>query len=110
MGRDLVRANIEQRDADQCHRWDDSERRDPAHHHPDQPCSNTFVTNTYTQTHGTAQFLTQYISNITDVLRVRYPAANLVVCGDFNHLDISNILLNLIPIHQKASFITTDLN
>ncbi|KAK4323709.1 hypothetical protein Pmani_005611 [Petrolisthes manimaculis] len=56
---------------------------------------------------------------MTDTLRVRYPAAKLVICGDFNRLDVSDIQhqLNLtqvvdFPTHGQATLdlILTDLD
>ena len=67
---------------------------------------------------ATAQLLAEHIIETADALKVRYPAAKLVVCGDFNKLDVSNILhqLNLtqvveFPTHQQATLdlIMTDL-
>ena len=68
---------------------------------------------------ATAQLLTDHLISTADELRVRYQAAKLIICGDFNRLDISDILhqLNLtqvvgFPTHEQATLdlIMTDLN
>ena len=66
----------------------------------------------------TAQLLTNHIIDTADVLRVRFPAAKLVICRDFNRLEVSDILhqLHLIqvvdfPTYNQTTFdlIITDL-
>ncbi|KAK8371873.1 hypothetical protein O3P69_011860 [Scylla paramamosain] len=65
-----------------------------------------------------AQLLTAHIIDNADALRVRYPAAKLVICGDFNRIHINDILHQLhltqvvdFPTHQQAilDLILTDL-
>ncbi|XP_076059357.1 uncharacterized protein LOC143035968, partial [Oratosquilla oratoria] len=65
----------------------------------------------------TAALLTDHIIE-TDSLRLKYPAAKLVICGDFNRLDTSEILhqLSLIqvvnfPTHKQTTLdlIMTDM-
>ena len=48
----------------------------------------------------TTQLLIKHIIDTVDALRMRFPAAKLVICGDFNSLDVSDILhqLHLIQI------------
>ncbi|XP_063880642.1 uncharacterized protein LOC135111371 isoform X2 [Scylla paramamosain] len=67
---------------------------------------------------ATAQLLTAHTINTADALRVRYPAAKLVICQDFDRLDINDILHQLhltqvvdFPTHQQAilDLILTDL-
>ncbi|MPC77816.1 hypothetical protein E2C01_072284 [Portunus trituberculatus] len=43
----------------------------------------------------TAHLLAEQIINTADTLRMKYPAAKLVICGDFNGLDVSEILHQL---------------
>lgn len=66
----------------------------------------------------TAHLLTNHIIDTADTIRVRYPTAKLVVCGDFNRLDTSEIAhhLNLtqvvdFPTHEQATLdlILTDM-
>ena len=38
-----------------------------------------------------ARLLTEHIIETADAQRVRFPAAKLVICGDFNQLDVSDI-------------------
>lgn len=68
---------------------------------------------------ATAQLLTEHIIDTADALRVRFPAAKLVIAGDFNRLDVSEILHQLhltqvvdFPTHQQATLdlIMTDLS
>ena len=68
---------------------------------------------------ATAQLLISHVIDTADALRVRYPAAKLVICGDFNRLDISDIVHQLdltqvvdFPTHQQATLdlIITDLS
>ncbi len=47
----------------------------------------------------TAQLLTAHIIDTADALRVRYPAAKLVICGDFNRLEMKDILRQLHVTH-----------
>lgn len=65
----------------------------------------------------TAQSLIDHIIDTAVSLRVRFPASKLIICGDFNRLDVSDILnrLNLthvadFPTHQDSTpdRITTD--
>ena len=62
--------------------------------------------------------VTDHIIDTADSLRLRFPAAKLVVCGDFNRMDVSEVLhqLNLtqvvtFPTHDQTTLdlIMTDL-
>ena len=66
----------------------------------------------------TALLLTNHIIETADTLRLRFPAAKLVICGDFNRLDIGEIVhqLNLtqvvtFPTHEQTTLdlIMTDM-
>ena len=66
----------------------------------------------------TAPLLINHIIETADQLRLRFPASKLIVCGDFNRLDISEIAhhLNLtqvvnFPTHEQATLdlILTDM-
>lgn len=67
----------------------------------------------------TAQLLVDHIIDTADALRVRFLSAKLVICGDFNRLDVNDTMhrLNLtqvvnFPTHQQATLdlIMTDLS
>ncbi|XP_076033182.1 uncharacterized protein LOC143020617 [Oratosquilla oratoria] len=56
---------------------------------------------------NTALLLNDHIIETADSLRLRFPAAKLVVCGDFNRLDTSDIL-NHLNLKQVVTFPTHD--
>ncbi|XP_076039158.1 uncharacterized protein LOC143024257 [Oratosquilla oratoria] len=66
----------------------------------------------------TAALLSDHIIETADSLRLKYPAAKLVICGDFNRLDTSEILHQLsltqvvnFPTHKQTTLdlIMTDM-
>ncbi|XP_076066347.1 uncharacterized protein LOC143039896 [Oratosquilla oratoria] len=66
----------------------------------------------------TASLLTDHIIETADSLRLKYPAAKLVICGVFNRLDTSEILHQLsltqvvnFPTHKQTTLdlIMTDM-
>lgn len=64
-----------------------------------------------------AQLLVNHISDTFDALQVRFPATKLVICGDFNCLDINNILhqVNLtqavdFPTHEQTTLDLINMN
>ena len=68
---------------------------------------------------STAQVLADHLITTADRLRVRFPAAKLVICGDFNRLDTSDIQHQLrltqvvgFPSHEQATLdlILSDLS
>lgn len=56
---------------------------------------------------ATAQMLLDHLINTADALRVTYPAAKLVICGDFNRLDTSD-LQHQLTLTQVVDFPTHD--
>ena len=87
--------------------------------HPRHTASIIFCVVYHPPRAPTAQLLINHIIDTADALRVRYPAAKLVICGDFNRLNIDDILSQLhltqvvgFPTHGQATLdlIITDLS
>ena len=87
--------------------------------HPRNIASIMYCVVYYLPRTATAQLLINHVIDTPDVLRVRFPAAELVICGDLNRLDVSDILHQLyltqivdFPPHDQTTLdlIITDLS